>query len=59
MQKLILTVAVALIFLYAGAQTNKDELQKQRQQLRKEIEETEKILNETKKPQRKTWGNYH
>jgi septal ring factor EnvC (AmiA/AmiB activator) len=56
MQKLILTVAVVLLFLYAGAQTNKDELQKQRQQLRKEIEETEKILNETKKTTKENLG---
>jgi hypothetical protein len=40
MQKLLLTVAAAIIFLHAGAQIDKDELQKQRQQLRKEIAET-------------------
>ncbi len=56
MQKLILTVAVGLIFFYASAQTNKDELQKQRQQLRKEIEETEKILSQTKKTTKENLG---
>lgn len=57
MQKIILTAAVALIFLFhAGAQTNKDELQKQRQQLKKEIEETEKVLNETKKTTKENLG---
>ena len=56
MQKLLLSVAAAIIFLHAGAQTNKDELQKQRQQLRKEIAETEKILNETKKTTKENLG---
>ena len=56
MQKLILIVAVAFIFLDAGAQINKDELQKQRQQLRKEIEETEKVLNATKKTTKENIG---
>jgi len=56
MQKLILTAAIALIFLNAAAQTNKDDLQKQRQQLKKEIEETEKILNETKKTTKENLG---
>lgn len=55
MQKLILTVAVAFIFLNSFAQ-NKDDLQKQRQQLRKEIEETEKVLNETKKTTKENVG---
>ncbi|MDB5199747.1 MAG: hypothetical protein JWO92_1710 [Chitinophagaceae bacterium] len=56
MQKIILTFAVALIFLHAAAQTNKDDLQKQRQQLKKEIEETERILNETKKTTKENVG---
>jgi cell shape-determining protein MreC len=47
MQKIVLTIAAALLFLNSFAQ-NKDELQKQRQQLKKEIEETERVLNETK-----------
>jgi septal ring factor EnvC (AmiA/AmiB activator) len=55
MQKFILTVAVALLFLDAGAQ-GKDELLKQRQQLKKEIEETEKVLNETKKTTKENLG---
>ncbi|MDB5223747.1 MAG: hypothetical protein JWN83_2414 [Chitinophagaceae bacterium] len=56
MQKIILTFAVALIFLHAAAQINKDDLQKQRQQLKKEIEETERILNETKKTTKENVG---
>jgi peptidoglycan hydrolase CwlO-like protein len=56
MQKLLLTVAAGFIILHAGAQANKDELQKQRQQLRKEIAETEKILNETKKTTKENLG---
>ncbi len=57
MQKIILTIAVVLLFLFnAGAQTNKDDLLKQRQQLKKEIEETEKILNETKKTTKENLG---
>ena len=57
MQKIILTLAVALLFLAnAGAQTNKDELLKQRQQLKKEIEETERVLNETKKTTKENIG---
>ena len=57
MQKILLTVAVALIFLVdVSAQANKDELQKQRQQLKKEIEATEKILNETKKTTKENLG---
>lgn len=55
MQKILLTAAIAFIFLNATAQ-NKDELQKQRQQLRKEIEETEKILNQTKKTTKENLG---
>ena len=57
MQKIILTIAVVLLFLFnAVAQTNKDDLLKQRQQLKKEIEETEKILNETKKTTKENLG---
>ncbi|MGI8581623.1 MAG: murein hydrolase activator EnvC family protein [Chitinophagaceae bacterium] len=57
MQKIILTAAFALSFLFnAGAQPNKDELQKQRQQLKKEIEDTEKDLNETKKTTKENLG---
>ena len=57
MQKIILTAAVVFIFLsHVGAQTNKDELQKQRQQLKKEIEETERVLNETKKTTKENVG---
>ncbi|MBA3673559.1 MAG: hypothetical protein H0W75_01140, partial [Chitinophagaceae bacterium] len=57
MQKLLLTAAVALIFLSnAAGQTNKSELQKQRQQLKKEIEETESILNQTKKTAKENLG---
>src|SRR5450759_395635 len=57
MQKIILTAAVVFIFLFhVGAQTNKDELQKQRQQLKKEIEETERVLNETKKTTKENVG---
>ena len=57
MQKIILTLTVAVIFLAnAVAQTNKDELLKQRQQLKKEIEETEKVLNETKKTTKENIG---
>lgn len=56
MQKIFLTVTLALLFFYAGAQTNKDDLQKQRQQLRKEIEETERILNQTKKTTKENLG---
>jgi septal ring factor EnvC (AmiA/AmiB activator) len=55
MQKFILTIAVVLFFLGAGAQ-GKDELLKQRQQLKKEIEETEKVLNETKKTTKENLG---
>ncbi|HEY8690385.1 MAG TPA: hypothetical protein VIM07_14200, partial [Chitinophagaceae bacterium] len=55
MQKIILTVAVALLFLNSFAQ-NKDELLKQRQQLKKEIDETEKVLNETKKTTKENLG---
>lgn len=56
MQKIFLTVNLALLFFYAGAQTNKDDLQKQRQQLRKEIEETERVLNQTKKTTKENLG---
>lgn len=56
MQKIFLTVTLALLFFYAGAQTNKDDLQKQRQQLRKEIEETERVLNQTKKTTKENLG---
>lgn len=57
MQKIILTLTVAVIFLSnAIAQTNKDDLLKQRQQLKKEIEETEKVLNETKKTTKENIG---
>ncbi len=56
MQKLILTGVIALIFFNCVAQTNKDELQKQRQQLRKEIQETEKVLNATKKTTKENLG---
>lgn len=55
MQKIILTVAAALLFLNSFAQ-NKDELQRQRQQLKKEIEETERVLNETKKTTKENLG---
>ncbi|HUS03497.1 MAG TPA: peptidoglycan DD-metalloendopeptidase family protein [Chitinophagaceae bacterium] len=55
MQKIILTTAIAFLFLNAAAQ-NKDELQKQRQQLKKEIEETEKVLNQTKKTTKENMG---
>jgi septal ring factor EnvC (AmiA/AmiB activator) len=57
MQKTIVTAIVFLVFLLtAGAQTNKDDLQKQRQQLKKEIEETERVLNETKKTTKENVG---
>jgi len=56
MQKLILTGVIALIFFNCVAQTNKDELQKQREQLRKEIQETEKVLNATKKTTKENLG---
>ncbi len=57
MQKIILTAAFALSFLFnATSQANKDELQKQRQQLKKEIEDTEKDLNETKKTTKENLG---
>ncbi|HEV8080643.1 MAG TPA: hypothetical protein VGP43_08025, partial [Chitinophagaceae bacterium] len=57
MQKLLLTAAVALLFLSnATGQINKSELQKQRQQLKKEIEETESILNQTKKTAKENLG---
>ncbi len=57
MQKILLTIAVVVLFLSnAVAQTNKDELLKQRQQLKKEIEETEKVLNETKKTTKENLG---
>lgn len=55
MQKIILTAAIALLFLHAAAQ-NRDDLQKQRQQLKKEIEETEKVLNQTKKSTKENLG---
>jgi len=55
MQKIILTAAIALLFLNSFAQ-NKDELLKQRQQLKKEIDETEKVLNETKKTTKENLG---
>jgi septal ring factor EnvC (AmiA/AmiB activator) len=55
MQKIVLTIAAALLFLNSFAQ-NKDELQKQRQQLKKEIEETERVLNETKKTTKENIG---
>ena len=56
MQKIILTVAALIFLLNASAQTNKDDLQKQRQQLKKEIEATERILNETKKSTKENLG---
>jgi septal ring factor EnvC (AmiA/AmiB activator) len=57
MQKIILTVTAIFIFLSnISAQSNKDELQKQRQQLRKEIEETERVLNQTKKTTKENLG---
>lgn len=57
MQKTILTALVFLILsLFANAQNNKDDLQKQRQQLKKEIEETERALNETKKTTKENVG---
>jgi septal ring factor EnvC (AmiA/AmiB activator) len=49
MQKIILAACILLLSVNSFAQTNKDDLQKQRQQLRKEIDETEKVLNDTKK----------
>src|SRR5215213_1734493 len=55
MQKIILTAAIAFLFLNAVAQ-NKDELQKQRQQLKKEIEETERVFNQTKKTTKENLG---
>lgn len=57
MQKFFLTAATIFIFLlHTSAQTNKEDLQKQRQQLRKEIEATEKILNETRKTTKENVG---
>lgn len=57
MQKTFLTAVIFLIFFsYAGAQINKDDLQKQRQQLKNEIEQTERILNETKKTTKENVG---
>ncbi|MEO5782839.1 MAG: peptidoglycan DD-metalloendopeptidase family protein [Ginsengibacter sp.] len=56
MQKIILTVAIALLFISNAGAQGKDELLKQRQQLKKEIEETEKILNETKKTTKENIG---
>jgi septal ring factor EnvC (AmiA/AmiB activator) len=55
MQKIVLTIAAALLFLNSFAQ-NKDELQKQRQQLKKEIQETERVLNEKKKTTKENIG---
>lgn len=57
MRKIFFTATVFLFFISAlTAQTNKDDLQKQRQQLKKEIEQTEKVLNETKKSTKENLG---
>jgi septal ring factor EnvC (AmiA/AmiB activator) len=57
MQKIISIAAALLLFISAlQAQTNKDDLLKQRQQLRKEIEQTEKVLNETRKSTKENLG---
>ena len=57
MQKIFFSIAF-ILFLNSSllAQTNKDELLKQRQQLKKEIEQTEKVLNDTKKTTKENLG---
>lgn len=57
MQKIISITAALLFFIATSqAQTNKDELLKQRQQLKKEIEQTERVLNDTKKSTKENLG---
>lgn len=56
MQKIVLAGCILLLSCNVFAQTNKDDLQKQRQQLKKEIDETERVLNQTKKTTKENVG---